>query len=213
MANAWSFFSNFNKAKNIWSWPRGHSRNVGNNMKKGIFHIIILLILTSCNDQPEKVVIESTESIQTEKIDSVVNYRPDGTMEFKVKTKNGLKNGNGYYFDSNGYVIGFKHFENDSVNGYGLILNENTLRPKYLYESNNGKRDGVIIEFYENGVIKKFRSADIFNDSQTIRFHENGTIKQIGQTKTGRGHGTIYYFDENGKLEKTVEYENGNVKK
>ena len=182
-------------------------------MKKGIFHIIILLILTSCNDQPKKVEIESTESIQTVKIDSVVDYRPDGTMEFKVKTKNGLKNGNGYYFDPNGNVIGFKHFENDSVNGYGLILNENTLRPKYLYESNNGKRDGVIIEFYENGVIKKFRSADIFNDSQTIRFHENGTIKQIGQTKTGRGHGTVYYFDKNGKLEKTVEYENGNVKK
>ena len=143
----------------------------------------------------------------------MINYRDDGTMEFKVKTKNGLKNGNGYYFDPNGNVIGFKHFENDSVNGYGLILNENTLRPKYLYESHNGKRDGVIIEFYENGVIKKFRSADIFNDSQTIRFHENGTIKQIGQTKTGRAHGTVYYFDENGKLGKTVEYENGNVKK
>ncbi len=182
-------------------------------MKTSIFHIIILLILTGCSDQPKKVEIETSESTQTEKIDSVVNYRTNGTMDFKVKTENGLKNGNGYYFDPNGNVIGFKHFENDSVNGYGLILNENTLRPKYLYESNNGKRDGVIIEFYENGVIKKFRSADIFNDSQTIRFHENGTIKEKRKKKKGRGNGTVYYFDENGKLEKTVEYENGNVKR
>ena len=95
-------------------------------MKKGIFHIIILLILTSCNDQPKKSEIATSESNQTEKIDSVVNYRADGTMEFKVKTQNGLKNGNGYYFDPSGNVIGFKHFENDSVNGYGLILNETT---------------------------------------------------------------------------------------
>lgn len=185
---------------------------MGINMKN-ILHIISLLILSGCNDQPKKMEIDRTESIQSDKIDSVVNYRHDKTIEFKVKTINGRKNGNGYYFDPNGNVIGFKHFENDSVNGYGLILNEKSLRPKYLYESNNGKRDGVIIEFYENGVIKKFRSADIFNDSQTIRFHENGTIKQIGQTKTGRGHGTVYYFDENGELEKTVEYENGNAKR
>ena len=50
--------------------------------------------------------------------------------------------------------------------------------------------------------------------SQKIDFHENGTVKSIGQTKKGgQAQGTWFYFDENGKLEKTVEYENGNVKK
>jgi antitoxin component YwqK of YwqJK toxin-antitoxin module len=50
-------------------------------------------------------------------------------------------------------------------------------------------------------------------DSQNIKFHENGTIKSIGQTKKGRGNGTTFYFDRNGILEKTVELENGNIKK
>ena len=182
-------------------------------MKKRIFHIIILLILTSCNDQPKKSKVATTESNKKEKIDSVVEYRPDGTMEFKVKTKNGLKNGNGYFFDQNENIIGFRHYENDSLNGYGLSLNENTFRPKYLYETNNGKRDGVIIEFFDDGIIKSFRSSDIYDYSQKLKFHKNGTIKSIGQTKKGgQAQGTWFYFDENGKLERAVEYENGNVK-
>ncbi|MFD1096122.1 hypothetical protein [Salegentibacter chungangensis] len=153
------------------------------------------------------------ESNQSERTDTIINYRTDGTKEFEVLTKNGLKSGNGFYFDQNENIVGFKHYEKDTLNGYGLILNKDTFRPKYLYETNNGKRDGVMIEFYENGVIKSFRSADIFNDSQNIKFHENGAIKMIGQTKKGRGNGTVYYFDENGILEETIEYENGNVKK
>lgn len=182
-------------------------------MKKTLLNIIILLTLFSCKSFSQNKESEKTESTQAEKTDTIINYRSDGTKEFEVLTKNGLKSGNGFFFDQNKNIVGFKHFENDSLNGYGLILNENRFRPKYLYEANNGKRDGVIIEFYENGIIKSFRNADIFNDSQIIRFHENGTIKEIGQTKKGRGNGTVFYFDEKGILEKTVEYENGSIKK
>lgn len=185
--------------------------SVANNMKKSILLIIVLLTSYSCNNSLKNEEIDSTLSTQSKKIDSIVNYRSDGTKEYMIPTENGVKTGNKLWFDNNKNVIGFEHYQNDSLNGYGLMLNEN-FRPMYLFEKNNGKRDGVIIEFYENGVIKNFRSADIFNDSQTIRFHENGTIKEIGQTKKGRSHGTVYYFDKNGILEKTVEYENGNVK-
>ena len=184
-------------------------------MRKTVLHIIILLTFISCNNDSRKEkteLIESTESTQIEKIDSIVKYRSDGTKEYIIPTVNGIKTGNKIWFDKNQDIIGFEHYQNDSLNGYGLMLNEN-FRPKYLYEKNNGKRDGVIIEFYESGVIKSFRSADLFNDSQRIDFHENGTIKEIGQTKKGRGNGTFYYFNDNGILEKSVELENGNVKK
>jgi antitoxin component YwqK of YwqJK toxin-antitoxin module len=184
-------------------------------MRKTVLHIIILLTFISCNNDSRKEkteLIESTESTQIEKIDSIVKYRSDGTKEYIIPTVNGIKTGNKIWFDNNQNIIGFEHYQNDSLNGYGLMLNEN-FRPKYLFEKNNGKRDGVIIEFYENGVIKSFRSADIYHDSQNIKFHENGTIKSIGQTKKGRGNGTTFYFDRNGILEKTVELENGNIKK
>ncbi|WP_109299986.1 hypothetical protein [Aquimarina sp. AU474] len=183
-------------------------------MTRIFLHIIIILTLLSCNENPHKKASKVTESIKTEEIDSVVKFRTDGTKEFKILTKNGLKSGNGYLFDQNENVVGLKHYENDTLNGYGLLLNENTFRPKYLYETNNGKKDGVIIEFYDEGIIKSFRSADIYNYSQKIKFHKNGVIKSIGQTENGgKAQGTWLYFDENGKLEKSVEYENGNTKK
>lgn len=183
-------------------------------MRKTVLHIIILLTLFSCNNYSQKKKSESAESNQSKKTDTIIDYRADGTKEFEVVTKNGLKSGNGYLFDQNENIVGFKHYENDSLNGYGLLLNEKTFRPKYLYETNNGKRDGVILEFYDDGIIKSFRSADIYNYSQKLKFHKNGTIKSIGQTKKGgKAEGTWLYFGENGKLEKTIEYENGNPKK
>ncbi|MCH4824577.1 hypothetical protein ML462_15495 [Gramella lutea] len=183
-------------------------------MRKIVLHIIILLTLLSCNNSNPEKVSEKQESLQSMKIDSILKYRTDGSKEFQVQTQNGLKTGNGYFFDKNENIIGFRHYENDTLNGYGLYLNENTFKPKYLVENNKGKRDGVVIQFYEDGVIKSFRSSDIYNDSQKIEFHNNGTIKSIGKTKTGgQAQGTWLYFNEKGKLDKTVEYENGNVKK
>ncbi|CAM3546131.1 toxin-antitoxin system YwqK family antitoxin [Aequorivita lipolytica] len=182
-------------------------------MKKNVIHIIFVLTLISCNGYSQKSKSKLTESAQIEKIDTITKLRTDGTKEFEVQTRNGLKTGSGFLFDRNENIVGLKHFENDTLNGYGLLLYENTFKPNYLYESNNGKRDGVLIAFYENGVIKSFRSADLFNDGQHIEFHENGTIKEIGQTKKGKAHGTVFYFDNNGILKKKVEYENGNIKK
>ena len=180
-------------------------------MKKTFLHIFILLILFSCDSYSQKKKSEKIESTRTEKIDTITEYREDGTKDFVVQTVNGLKNGNEILFDQNENIVGLKHYKNDTLNGYGILLNENNFRPKYLYEVNNGRRDGVLISFYDNGKMKKFRSADLFNDAQILRFHENGVIKEIGQTISGKAHGIYLYFNENGILEKKVRYENGNV--
>src|SRR5690606_25074588 len=182
-------------------------------MTKIVIYSLIVLTLVSCNGYSQKSDPKSADSSQIEKTDTITNLRSDGTKEFEVQTKNGLKTGSGFLFDRNENIVGLKHFENDTLNGFGLLLYENTFKPQYLYESNNGKRDGVLIAFYENGVIKSFRSSDLFHDSQHIEFHENGTIKEIGKTKKGKANGTWLYFDNNGILEKKVEYKNGNIKK
>jgi antitoxin component YwqK of YwqJK toxin-antitoxin module len=182
-------------------------------MKMNLLSFILLgLISYNCYSQEEKN--RSGEFDGDIIADTITKYRADGSKEFEVLTRNGLRVGNGFFFDKSGNIIGFRHYENDTLNGFGLYLNEKTLKPKYLVEANKGKRDGVLIEFYDDGVIKSFRNADIYNDSQKIEFHENGTIKSVGKTKKGgQAQGTWRYFDENGDLEKTVEYENGNIKK
>ncbi|WP_127844217.1 toxin-antitoxin system YwqK family antitoxin [Psychroflexus aestuariivivens] len=182
-------------------------------MKKTIIHFIFLLILFSSDIYSQTKEFKTGELDKSSKIDTLNEYRPDGTKHFEVLIKNGLKNGTGLLFDRNNNIIGLRHYENDTLHGFGLLLNKKTFRPKYLYEVNNGVFDGVIIDFYDNGSIKSFRNKDTFNDSQTLEFHENGVIKKIGQTKKGQSHGTIFYFDKSGKLEKKVEYEEGEPKK
>ena len=152
-------------------------------MKKTILFVSVLQALISCNGYSQKEKNGAGELTASIKTDTITEYRADGSKEFEVLTKNGLKTGNGFFFDQNGNIVGFRHYENNILNGYGLYLNEKTLRPKYLVENNEGNRDGVLIEFYDDGVIKSFRSADISTDSQKIKFHQNGAIKSIGQTK------------------------------
>lgn len=178
-------------------------------MIKNIKLLIITLFFLSCNEIAKQSHSEKNQENSSKTIDTIKKFRPDGTKESEIVTYDGIRNGNLYWYDRNENIIGFKHYRNDSLSGYGLSLREN-FKPKYLFENNNGKKDGVIIEFYENGVIKSFRNADLFHDSQKIEFHENGRIKLIGQTKKGRAHGTFYYFNDNGLLDKKVEYINGN---
>jgi hypothetical protein len=56
------------------------------------------------------------------------------------------------------------------------------------------KRDGVIIEFYENGVIKSFRSADIYHDSQNIKFHEKRNYKKYWTNKKRKRQWNDFLF-------------------
>nr|WP_288934234.1 hypothetical protein [uncultured Allomuricauda sp.] len=143
-------------------------------------------------------------------IDTLTTYQDNGSKNLEVMVVDGRKEGNGYMYNRDNEIVGFKHFQNDTLNGYGLSLFESTKTPKYIFEFNKGKLNGVIIGFYENGRIKHFRSSDIYSESQKMEFHENGVIKAIGKTKKGgHAHGTWFYFDKNGMLERTAEYENG----
>jgi len=146
--------------------------------------------------------------------DTLTTYQDNGSKNLEVMLVDNKKEGNGYMYNRDNEIVGFKHFQNDTLNGYGLSLFEDTKTPKYIFEFNKGKSNGVIIGFYENGRIKHFRSSDIYSESQKMEFHENGVIKAIGKTKKGgHAHGTWLYFDKNGRLERTVEYENGEPKK
>ncbi|WP_139856768.1 toxin-antitoxin system YwqK family antitoxin [Aequorivita sinensis] len=173
--------------------------------------LFLFLFIFSAHSQTDRQKVSDT--VKNATADTFFSYRPDGTISMQIPLQNGVKSGNALLLDEKENIVGIRHYENDTLNGFGLLLNENTYKPKYIYQSKNGKPQGVLIDFYDNGIMKKFRTADIFNDSQILRFHENGVIKEIGQTKMGKAHGTFFYFDVKGKLEKKVEYKEGNVVK
>ena len=129
----------------------------------------------------------------------------------RIEKKEAVKVKDSIFFDEEGKIIGISHFENNVREGFSLILDEKTNTPKYLVQYTEGKRDKVIIAFYNDGKIKSFRSADIYNDSQSMKFHKNGVINDIGNTVKGRADGIWYYFDEEGKLIKETMYKEGQV--
>ncbi len=157
-------------------------------MKK-YFFICLLGIFFACKEQRNSNIVNSKK-----------NEKEDG-----IKIKDSL------ILNKEGKITNVSHFENDIKDGFSLIFDEETNVPKYLVEYNKGKRDKVIIEFYNDGKIESFRSADIYNNSQKMKFHENGVIKSIGNTVKGKGDGIWYYFNKEGELIKKVLYEQGEV--
>ena len=147
-------------------------------------------------------------------MDTLVTYQENGARNSVKFLVNGKIEGHSYMYNQNDEIVGFLHYKNDTLSGYGVYLYKDSKIPKYIAEFKDGEREGIIIEFDETGRIKYFSSGGIYTESQKIRFHENGVIKSIGKTKVGgQAHGTRLYFNEKGILERMVEYENGEPKK
>jgi antitoxin component YwqK of YwqJK toxin-antitoxin module len=113
-----------------------------------------------------------------------------------------------YFKDDN--VVLSKTFENDKENGFNVLLDEKSLKPKFMYETNDNVRDGVLVSFYENGIIKTFRSKSLNSKkSQYFEFHPNGVLKSIGYMNFGMYEGYVYFFYDTGKIERKIYYHNG----
>lgn len=125
--------------------------------------------------------------------------------------KDSLQTKDSISFNQVGKIIDVSHYKNDVREGFSLVFNDSTRIPKFFVEYNKGKRDGIIIELYDDGKIKSFRTGGINSISQRMKFHENGILKSIGNTVQGKGNGIWYYFDEDGELENKILYENGQI--
>ena len=180
-------------------------------MKKGIYAILIIFSYYNASSQVNNGDLTTSPK---KKIDTLTTYQINGAKDLEVLLFDGKKEGNGFMYNELNEIVGFKHYENDTLNGFGLSLYRDSKIPKHIFQFNKGELDGIIISFYENGIIERFRSSDFYSYSQKLSFHKNGVIKSIGQTqKGGKAFGTWFYFNEKGILERTVEYENGEPKK
>lgn len=181
-------------------------------MNKIVYTLLLLFMCCKTHSQVREITNDSMDS-KSLKVDTLTTYQENGAKNLEVLLLDGKKEGNGYMYNELNEIVGFKHFENDTLNGFGLSLYSKTKIPKHIFQYQNGKRDGIIISFHENGKIERFRSSDIYSVSQKLLFYENGVIKSIGQTqKGGKAFRTWLYFNEEGILERTVEYENGEPK-
>lgn len=115
------------------------------------------------------------------------------------------------YFKNDDIVLS-KTFKENKENGFGVLLDDKSLKPRYIYEANNDIRDGVLVDFYENGVVKSFRTKSLQSDNaQFFEFYSTGILKSIGYKSNGVYVGYVYYFREDGKLEKKIFYKDGEI--
>jgi len=133
-----------------------------------------------------KLRIEATE----------INNKKDGA--YKTYFQNGFPQCNCNYKYGKADSIQIKHFENGQIS---LICN---------YK--NGKEDGKTIYYFDNGQIWSER---IYNDGKPwevlTNFDINGNVMEKGTLKDGNG--TLFIYDENGKLTDIEYYEKGKLKR
>jgi hypothetical protein len=85
------------------------------------------------------------------------------------------------------------------VNGEALSFKDGQL--VYKGTLKNGKRDGWLLSFYDNGEIKTktFYKSDK-EDGDEIEYYPNGVIKFQATLKSGIQYGNYYYYSEKGVL-------------
>lgn len=156
-------------------------------MKKTIIYGFIIITTFSCNKAINNKLISSQSAT-------------------KLNDSLGVK------FSKRGNIVNSKSLFNNDENGICVIYRDSVLTiPKYIYHTRNGKRDGLLMTFRENGILKSLRESDIFSEGQYIEFNDNGSVKFIGRKVNGKINGWSYNFDKNGMLKSKILYKDSNV--
>lgn len=163
-------------------------------MKKLIALLVITLFMWGCQ---EKEVDMSQKQIRNGVVYLVNEDKPysgiivkkyeNGQIEIKERYKDGLPEGEQYFYHSNGQV---------SMKG--------TFK--------KGKVVGEATSYYEDGQIEnKLMYKDGLLDGEAISYHPNGKVKYSGAFAKGEKEGDFKYYDKDGKPIVTATYENGKL--
>jgi antitoxin component YwqK of YwqJK toxin-antitoxin module len=93
------------------------------------------------------------------------------------------------------------------------FLNSDGLRQIYTYK--NGKMDGPVIEYYDNGQIKSqynlipTKSGKSEQNGLNISYFESGKVESKRYFSLGKATGTSYDYYEDGTIRVTIPYLNG----
>mgnify|MGYP003675618226 FL=1 len=143
----------------------------------------------------------------------VLKYFEDGSTKFSATFWNGKEIDTSRMYYPNGTLKQIficipdtlnNHFEG-KLNSYY----ESGVSKAYM-ELTNYKLNGLVKNYNKKGILTEFWTAK--NDERTGEFgeyYENGKTKIIGKYKAGYFDEKIKFYDENGRLTKTVNFKEG----
>jgi len=92
-----------------------------------------------------------------------------------------------------------------------VVMNYITGEVSRRYETINGKKEGLMRDFHQDGTLKAERFFE--NDMQvgkTTIYHKNGKIREVQYFKDGKLHGGDTTFYDDGKPEMVITFNTGN---
>ena len=145
-----------------------------------------------------------------------VEYYPDGSKKVKGEYLDGKKNGSWWHFNEDGspeiiylYSNG-KILEEHPQNGtFKEYFADDLLKSEYTYKE--GKKHGPFKEYYHKGDWITETAVDQFGNERQVQRLHNTQVKREGSYFQGELTGTVTYYSEEGKVEKTEIYEQGEL--
>lgn len=148
-----------------------------------------------------KVAIEKTFNDQGKTEGPVTHYYPNGQIEYKYETSNGVPTGKAIRYYPNGDVKEITEFSD------GKVVSQEPkerVNPPYKDNSADKAKDAPEMKGETNAAQKKVR------DGYNKTYNENGDILQDGEFKNGKlWNGKQYIYDEDGILLKIEIYKDG----
>lgn len=204
-------------------------------MKKIIFIILTFLFFVSCKEK----VVDASNLQDRNGVFYVINgkepftgkgveYYDDGQIKAEVRFKNGIRYGTGFMYYENG-VINYEFFydkkgNEERVKIYtekGELIEELTGSEdgdEFNDESNDGFDDDLINQssntvdvsdiVVRHNVIYLINSTTPYTGN-LISYHSNGQVERTAYVKDGNLEGTVKYYEYNGALSKTMDFNNG----
>lgn len=138
-------------------------------------------------------------------------FYPTGRTKFKVLMKNGLFEGKGEYYFSNGTLSFINHYKNGLKDG--IIENYySNGRLKNTYSMKNDTLTGQILSYYKNGQLAY--SGYYFKDEyagEWTNYYLDGRLKSNYYNSNGKLHGDYIEYYRDGKPLKITKYEEGKI--
>lgn len=164
------------------------------------------------------------------------HYYPDGTKKRRIPYENGKKDGTAFEYNEEGRIINLLEYregklrkkeainrkdeEGERIGEWKSFYSNGQLEWEGYFQT--GKKHGVFKYYDEKGEVEEIRKYDNgkrLEDSEDLmvldtkkKYYEDGTVKMKGTYRPdGTEHGIFKYFDENGEIEKTEVYDDGNL--
>ena len=200
-------------------------------MKKNIFSILVLLLLSCQDDINDKKfrnsnyaffktneksgewreIVNNSNTIY-KKGDVVYFFFDNGQKYGKLKIIKNYPNREEYFYNNDTIVEKIiykndKFYKKIKKNGFHLEYYSN--KGQILAEGNikNNVEDGLWIDYYESGSLKsKNNYTNGLKYGKTLEYYENGKIKSVGQFWKGKKIDTLILYFESGLIKQKEIY-------